>query len=342
MPPGSSRRVTSRDVAAHAGVSQATVSLVFSGAPASRVGPTTRERVLASARTLGYEPNVVARALVQGRSYTIGLVMPALRDPFFIDAATGAQRVLREHGYAVILAEAEETSAERTVAMLRARQIDGLLIDAMGISSMPPAALDGLAVVLIDERSERWPSVVSDAEEAGRLVAGHLLDLGHRRIAFLGPLTDAHAFRLRERGFAGVLRAAGIAPRSEHVRRVPATIDGGRDGMQTLLTDASPPTAVFCANDLVALGALKACARARRRVPRDVSIVGCDDIESAQLVTPELTTISVRPRELGARAAKLLLDVMAGRSSRTRPKPLGVELMVRGTTTRPPASAKQR
>jgi LacI family transcriptional regulator len=201
---------------------------------------------------------------------------------------------------------------------------------------MPVAALDGLAVVLIDEPSERWPNVVSDAEEAGRLVGRHLLELGHRRIGFLGPLVDAHAFRLRERGFAGVLRAAGLAPSSEHVRRVPATVDGGRDGMQALLTDAATPTAVFCANDLVALGALKACARAKRRVPRDVSIVGCDDIESAQLVTPELTTVAVRPRELGARAAKLLLDVIAGRETRARAKPLGVELMVRGTTARPP------
>ena len=341
MPPGPSRRITSRDVAARAGVSQATVSLVFSGAPPSRVGPATRERVLAAARALGYEPNVVARALVQGRSYTVGLVMPALRDPFFIDAATGAQRVLREQGYAVILAEADESSADRTVAMLRGRQIDGLMIDAMGISSMAPESLEGLAVVLIDEPSLRWPGVVSDAEEAGRLVARHLVDLGHRRIGFLGPLTDAHAFRLRERGFAGVLRAEGILPRSEHVCRVPATVNGGRDGMRTLLTDAAAPTAVFCANDLVALGALKACVQAKRRVPNDVSIVGCDDIESAQLVTPELTTVAIRPRELGARAAKLLLDVIEGRPHRARPKPLDVELIVRGTTARPPARGKR-
>ena len=341
MPPGPSRRVTSRDVAARAGVSQATVSLVFSGAPPSRVGPATRERVLAAARALGYEPNVVARALVQGRSYTVGLVMPALRDPFFIDAATGAQRVLHDQGFAVILAEADESSAERTVTMLRARQIDGLLIDAMGISTMPAAALDGLAVVSIDEPSDRWPGVVSDAEEAGRLVAGHLLGLGHRRIGFLGPLTDAHAFRLRERGFAGVLRGAGALPTSEHVCRVPATVDGGRDGMRRLFTDASAPTAVFCANDLVALGALKACALAKRRVPTDVSIVGCDDIEHAQLVTPELTTVAIRPRELGARAAKLLLDVIAGRPPRARPKPLPVELKVRGTTGRPPTRGKR-
>jgi DNA-binding LacI/PurR family transcriptional regulator len=98
---------------------------------------------------------------------------------------------------------------------------------------------------------------------------------------------------------------------------------------------------VFCANDLVALGALKACARAKRRVPNDVSIVGCDDIESAQLVTPELTTVAIRPRELGARAAKLLLDVIAGRPPRARPKPLDVELMVRGTTARPPTRGRR-
>ena len=341
MPPGSARRVTSRDVAAHAGVSQATVSLVFSGAPPSRVGAATRERVFASARALGYEPNAVARALVRGHSSTIGVVVPALRDPFFVDAVTGAQRVLRQAGYAAILAEAEETSMEATVAMLRGRQIDGLLIDAMGISSVDPTALDGLRVVLIDDRSDRWPGVVSDAEEAGRLVARHLLDVGHRCIGFLGPLTEAHAFHLRERGFARALRAAGVAPQSDHVRRVPATVHGGREGMHALLAGRAAPTAVFCANDLIALDALKACARAGARVPRDVSIVGCDNIETAQLVTPELTTVDVRPRELGARAARLLLDAIAGRAPRAHPKPLGVELVVRGTTAPPPAGRRR-
>ena len=316
-------------------MSQATVSLVLNGAPQGRIGSAARERVLRAARDLGYEPNVVARSLVQGRSFTIGVIVPALRDPFFADAITGAQRVAREEGYAVILAEADETAVESTVAMLRGRQIDGVLIDAVGTALVNARALDGLKVVSIDDATGPWPGVMSDAEGAGRLVARHLFDLGHRQCAFLGPLTEAHAFRLRERGFTQTLRAEGAAPNSDYVRRVPPTVAGGRAGMAALLTLATRPTAVFCANDLIAFGALKECALAGVRVPEQMSIMGCDDIEGAQLVTPELTTVAVRPRELGARAARMLLQAIAGKVAPARPKPLPVHLVVRGTTAPP-------
>ncbi len=342
MSPVPSRRVTSRDVAARAGVSQATVSLVLSGAPRGRIGPAARERVLQAARELGYEPNVVARSLVQGRSFAIGIIVPSLRDPFFADAITGAQRVAREEGYAVILAEANETAVESTVAMLRGRQIDGVLIDAVGTALVSAPALDGLTVVSIDDVSGPWPGVMSDAEGAGRLVARHLVDLGHRQFAFLGPLTEAHAFRLRERGFTQTLRAAAATPPSDWVRRVPATVAGGRTGMAALLALKERPTAVFCANDLIAFGALKACARAGLRVPDQMSIVGCDDIEGAELVTPELTTVAVRPRELGARAARMLLQTIAGRGAPKRPKALEVKLVVRGTTAPPAPRGRRR
>ncbi len=341
MSPVPSRRVTSRDVAARAGVSQATVSLVLSGAPQGRIGPAARERVLRAARDLGYEPNLVARSLVQGRSFAIGVIVPSFRDPFFADAIAGAQRVAREEGYAVILAEADETAVESTVAMLRGRQIDGVLIDAVGAALVSAPALNGLTVVSIDDASGPWPSVTSDAEEAGRLAARHLLDLGHRACAFLGPLTEAHAFRLRERGFTQALRAADATPTSDCVRRVPATAAGGRAGMDALLALHPRPTAVFCANDLIALGALKACVRAGLRLPEQMSIVGCDDIEGAELVTPELTTIALRPRELGARAARMLLQAIAGREVPKRPKALDVKLVVRGTTAPPPRRGRR-
>jgi LacI family transcriptional regulator len=329
--------VTSHDVAKLAGVSQTTVSLVFSGSAAgTRVGPATRARVLDAARTLGYEPNAVARALVQGRSRSVGIAVPTLRDPFFLDVVSGAQRVLRAEGYAVLLAEADESaSMTSAIALFRARQIDGLLIDPVGLSAVDPSALQGAPVVLIDDQSDRWPGVRADAERAGRIVAEHLLALGHRRLGFLGPLTEMPSAARCERGFARVLREAGVAPRSAHVRRVPATVEGGKAGMQALLALAERPTAVFCANDLIALGALKSCVRAHVHVPDEMSIVGCGDIESATLVTPELTTVNLRPLEVGARAARLLLELVDGAPPRAM-KPLPVELVVRGTTAPPP------
>jgi LacI family transcriptional regulator len=330
-----SNGITSLDVAARAGVSQPTVSLVLSGNPQARVSARTREKVLRAAEELGYRPNVLARSLSRGRSYALGVLVPDLRNPFFAEVVSGAQRVASEEGYAVLLSEAGSTAPAHQLESLRERQIDGVMIDAVGAASLPVDALAGLNVVLIDEPSLRWPGVASDAEGAGRMAAEHLLALGHRRFGFLGPATDVHGFRMRERGFTAALRAAGITVPSEWHRRTPATVAGGRQAMQALLSSGGErPTAVFGVNDLVAIGALKACSERSILVPRDMSIAGCDDIEMARLVTPELTTVTVAARELGARAARLLLLQLAGRPV-SASRPLPVKLQARGTTAAP-------
>jgi LacI family transcriptional regulator len=338
-------RVTMRDVAQRAGVSQPLVSLVIGGNPNARVAESTRERILVAARELGYRPNVVAQALVRRRSYAIGLIIPDLRNPFFADVVSGAERVAAEEGYAVLFCDATEVSAERHVEALRARQIDGVIIDAMGAATIPPAVLAGLNVVLIDEPSADLLGVATDALGAGRLAAEHLIELGHRQIAFLGPASDVWAFRMRERGFLQGLRAAGLDIRPGDLRRAAPTVEGGRAAMQSALAQPARPTAVFCANDLMALGALKACAAAGVAVPADLSVMGCDDIETARLVTPELTTITVRARELGARAARLLLRSLNGEETRAA-RPLPVTLAARGTTgraaSRPTAAPEPR
>ena len=331
-----------RDVARVAGVSQPLVSLVIGGNPNARVAEATRERILQAARELGYRPNLVAQALVRRRSYAIGLVIPDLRNPFFADVVSGAERVATEEGFAVLFCDATDVSAERHVDALRARQIDGVIIDAMGAASIPDAALSGLNVVLIDEPSAKRPGVATDALGAGHLAADHLLGLGHRRLAYLGPATDVWAFRMRERGFVQSVRAAGLEVRPADLRRAAATVDGGRAAMQALLVQSGEPervTAVFCANDLMALGALKACAAAGMAVPGRLSIMGCDDIEAARLVTPELSTVSIRARELGARAARLLIRQLNGETAAPPTRPLGVSLVVRGTTGPAPGGA---
>jgi LacI family transcriptional regulator len=334
------RRVTTHDVAARAGVSQPTASLVLSRHPTARIAADTRDRVLRAAEELGYRPNVVARSLVRRRSYAIGLVVPDLGNQFFAHVVSGAQRVAVDEGYAVLLCEQQGTPIDRHLDALRARQVDGIILDAAGASSIPEELLDGINVVLIDQPSQRWPGVASDAEGAGRLAAEHLLALGHRRIAFIGPAADVHSFRMRERGFTRALRDAGIGVETDLYRRVPATVAGGHAAMRALLAQVSRPTAIFCANDLIALGTYKAATQAGVSVPADVSIVGCDDIEFAQLVTPELTTIAVPARELGARAARLLVRALAGDPSppSQQARPLPVRLMVRGSTAAPRAN----
>lgn len=335
--PAARPRVTMRDVARRAGVSQPLVSLVIAGSPTARVAEATRARILAAARELGYRPNVVAQALVQRRSYAMGVIVPDLRNPFFTDVVSGVERVAAEHGYAVLLCDAAEVTVERHLEALRARQIDGVIIDAIGAASVAADLLADLNVVLVDEPSATFPGVASDASGAGRLAAEHLLALGHRRIGYMGPATDTWGFRMRERGVVQALRDAGVPIRSEDLRRAMPTPDGGRAAAKALLALPERPTAVVCANDLMALGALKACALAGVPVPGALSVVGCDDIETARLVTPELTTVHVPARGLGARAARLLLRVLEGTPARA-PKLLEVRLAVRGTTAPPPAA----
>ncbi len=324
-------RVTMVDVARRAGVSQPLVSLVIGGNPRARVADATRQRILDAARELGYRPNVIARSLVRGRAYAVGLIIPDLGNPFFADVVRGAERVAADQGYALLLCDAADVGIERHLETLRARQIDGVIMDALGAASLEADAVAGLNIVLVDEPGAAFHGVASDALAAGRLAARHLLDLGHRRFGFLGPASDIWAFRMRERGFVQELRAAGIAIDSPHFRRAAPTVEGGREAMRTLLGLPNRPTAVFCANDLLALGALKSCARSRVGVPETMSIMGCDDIEAARLVTPELSTITIPARELGARAARMLIRLLDGESIRPA-KPLPVALASRGTT----------
>ena len=339
------KRVTTHDVAKRAGVSQPTVSLVLSRNANARVSPETRARVLEAAQELGYVPNVVARSLVRNRSYAIGVIVPDLRNPFFAEVVSGAERVVSEAGYAVLLCETREIPRDRHIQALLERQVDGMMMDAIGASSLREAMVAGVNLVLIDEPPDRWPGVASDAIGAGRLAAEHLLSLGHTRFGFIGPATNVHAIRMRERGFVQTLAANGIRIDSSMLRRVPATAAGGQSGMRALLDLKQPPTAVFCINDLVAAGALKVCSIDGVTVPGDMSIMGCDDIELASLLVPELTTVSIPARELGARAARILLQALQGEEEhKTPPRPrktIASRLVVRGTTAPPSSSQTQ-
>jgi DNA-binding LacI/PurR family transcriptional regulator len=339
MSPSSLQRITSHDVAAGAGVSQATVSLVLSGNPRARVSEATRARVRRVAEELGYRPNLLARGLVSRRSFALGVVVPDLGNPFYSDVVGGVERVATEEGYAVLLCDAREIPVARHLEALRTRLVDGVILDAAGAASLPEPVLEAMNVVLVDEPSERWPGVASDAPEAGRLAGEHLLRLGHRRIGLLGPATDVYSFRMRERGCVRALREAGVEVPSGWLRRTPATVAGGQAAMRALLARSPRPTAVFCVSDLIALGALKACLSAGLEVPRQMSLVGCDDIEMARVVTPELTTVAVPARELGARAARLLLrNLDPDRPKARAGRPLPVRLVVRGTTGPAPST----
>jgi LacI family transcriptional regulator len=342
MPPRRIRppRVTAHDVAARAGVSQPTVSLVLNGRSEARVAAATRERVIQAAEDLGYRPNLMARGLVLRRSFALGVVVPDLGNPFFLDVVRGVERVASESGYAVLLCDSKEVSPEVHLETLRTRQVDGVILDPITATTAGAQVLAELNAVVIEQPSEAWLWQATDAVGAGRLAAEHLLGLGHRDIAILGPANPLHGFRMRERGFVQLLRDSGLAVRSECLRRVAATVEGGQQAMRALLAQSPRPTAVFCVNDLLALGALKVCLQNGVRVPEQLSIMGCDDIEMAQIVTPELSTIAVPAREVGARAARQLLRVVGGRPPpRTPVRPLPVRAVIRRSTGPVPSTS---
>ncbi len=329
MRPRKKNAVTVHDVARRAGVSQPTVSLVLGGHPTARVAPATRERVRQAAEELGYRPNVVARGLQQRRSFALGVVVPDLRNPFSIDVISGAERVAAEADYAVLLCDARERTVADHLGALQSRWIDGVIIEpaAAGTST------EFQNLVFINEPSADAPAVLADMASAGRMVGRHLLQLGHRAIGFIGPASDLFRYHSMERAFVRTLGDAGVTIRSEWFRRAAPSVQGGEMAARALTALADRPSALFCANDLVAVGALKACVAAGLAVPADLSIVGCDDIETARLVHPELTTVRVPAREMGARAARILLRG-ADKFRAAQQRPLPVRLVVRASTTR--------
>ncbi len=329
----SNSRVTAIEVAKRAGVSQPTVSLVLTRNPKARVAPETRARVLKIAEELGYRPNRLAQGLVRRRSYALGIIVPGFDNPVYAAMISGAEKVAAQAGYAVLLSESKAADAVQHLEALRDRQIDGVIIAGIPAATLPASALDGLNVALINQPSEKFSTVGGDSLKAGSLAAEHLLSLGHRRLAFLGPADSIPAFRLRERGFIQALRGADVSLASELIHRTAATVAGGLAGMRALLALPQRPSAVFCANDLIALGAHKACSLAGVPIPSELSLLGCDDIEMAQLVTPELSTIMVPQRELGARAVRLLLkQIDAEGALAPASQLLPVKLVARGST----------
>jgi DNA-binding LacI/PurR family transcriptional regulator len=324
-------RVTSVDVARRAGVSQSTVSLVFSGKGRGRVSAATEETVRRVARELGYRPNVAAQALRLGTSRAVALLVPDVTNPFFARVLRGAQRAAQEAGYTVALVDTgnDRRWEEQSFEALRAGPVDGYLL----FEVMPP---EGLAsdeqVVLIESKAPRRSSVRFDSEGGAAAAFEHLLELGHRRIGHLAADFDAPTFHLREAARRRVLSAAGLDPDSLPRALTQITIDDARDAAGPLLDEQ--PTAVLCDDDIVAAGLYLAARERRVRIPRDVSVIGFDDMDFARVLDPPLTTVALDAELLGATAFELLEERMGGARPR-RPVVLPAQLVVRGSTAPP-------
>jgi DNA-binding LacI/PurR family transcriptional regulator len=325
------QHVTSVDVARRAGVSQSTVSLVFSGKGRGRVSEETQDRVRRCARELGYRPNVAAQALRLGTSRAVALLVPDITNPFFSRVLRGAQRAAQAAGYTVALVDTanDRRWEEQSFEALRAGPVDGYLLFEV---TAPEALGPNENVVLMEAEAPRRPSVRFDAAGGAAAAFRHLVELGHRRIGHLAAAFDAPTFHLREQARRQVLRDAGLDPDAQPRATTPIGIDDARDAAAPLL--AERPTAIFCDDDIIAAGLYLAARERGLRIPRDLSVVGFDDMDFARVLDPPLTTVALDAEQLGASAFELLEGRMAGRRTRRRIV-LPAELLVRGSTAGP-------
>jgi DNA-binding LacI/PurR family transcriptional regulator len=299
------------EVAKRAKVSIATVSRTLNNP--STVDPKTAARVLKAVEELRYHPDIYARSLVSGRSRILGLIVSDITNPFFPELVRGFEDVAVQHGYEIMVSSTDYNSARMAVCVRRLleRKVEGVaimtsemdrpLIDQLERRKVPTVFLDvGSVHALISNIQVDYAAGINQAVE-------HLLALGHRRIGFIsGPLTLKSA-SIRRTAFLECLTRKGILEDEDLVTEGDHMIDGGLAAMSRLLDLPNPPTAVLTSNDLTAIGALRAVHRKGLNVPKDVSVIGFDDIHFAEFTEPPLTTVALSRRELAEKAIFALL-----------------------------------
>jgi LacI family transcriptional regulator len=312
------RNVTVADIAREAGVSMMTVSRVIN--QADGVSAATRQRVQQIVDRLNYSPSAIARSLATRHTGTIGLVVPDVSNPFFADVARGAEHLAYAEGYHVFLCNTEE-DPQRELAVIHSleeNRVDGLVL----FSRLAPGVLSNVlkhlpAAVLLNRRPTPQTGlppvglVRLNDTGGGQMVTQHLLNRGHRVIGFLAGPAASYSGRARAKGYQQAL-ADIVSFRPEWKCHCAPTVEGGLAAARELILAQPKLTAIFCFNDLVAVGALQACTELGRRVPQDIAIAGYDDIPLAALVTPPLTTCRAPRYELGAQAVRLLLNRIEG------------------------------
>jgi LacI family transcriptional regulator len=307
---------TVQDVARRAGVSTATVSYVLNGTRFVSGG--LRERVLAAMRELHYEPNAAARTLRSHRSYTLGLILSDLRNPFFTEAVRGIEDVAQARGYTVLLANSNEDQEQeaRHLRVLRAKRVDGLIVAPAGGAYEELAQLveADFPLVLLDRHLAglRTFAVTLDNEAAAHAAVDHLIRLGHRRVGMVTGRPPISSTIERQQGYRRALDQAGLSFDEQLVVTGGSTIEGGAAATSALLERPSPPTALFTANNLMTIGALMSIERHGLSVPGDVALVGFDDFPWADVLRPRLTTVAQPLYELGRTAAELVLRQLSG------------------------------
>jgi LacI family repressor for deo operon, udp, cdd, tsx, nupC, and nupG len=321
-----------RAVADAAGVSPATVSRALQ--TPELLAPDTLKRVRETIARLGYVPNLQARNLRTSRSRLIVALVPDISNPFFSQIIRGIEQVAQQNGYAVLLGDTQADAArERTYAdLVSARQADGIITL---LPRVPDVRVPGRKPVVgaceyVDDPTVS--SVQIDNVAAASAAVDHLLDFGHRHVAFIKGPVSSFLSEDRHQGYRRALRTRGIEPDSRLLAHGDFSVESGVAATHGLLAQSPRPTAIFCCNDEMAFGAIVAVRAVGLSVPRDISVVGFDDIHMARYYDPPLTTVAQPMREVGQEAMSMLLEVLTAPATPPRKRLLPTQLLVRGSS----------
>jgi LacI family transcriptional regulator len=330
---------TMRDVAEHAGVSVTTVSHVINDT--RHVSEELRTRVEEAMRELAYQPNALARSLRRNESCTIGMILPDGTNPYFAEIARSIEDKSFSEDYSVIICNSDgDLSKELNyINVLMEKRVDGIIFVAAGMSAAHIRMLQEkrMPVVVVDRDSPgvMVDSVQIDNAAGGQLATDHLVELGHERIACIAGPSYVTPSGERVDGYRRALHEAGLSADADDVLLGNFNAESGYQAATQLLSRSDPPTAIFACNDLMAIGAISAARAMGFRMPRDISIVGFDDIQLAHYSNPPLTTVRQPKYEMGRLATNLLLERIQDPDMQPRARVLDTQLVVRASSSAP-------
>lgn len=333
-----------KDVARIAGVSIATVSRCINDPGCVR--EVTREKVQSAILETGYSPNTLAQSFRRGKTHVIMVVLPSVGDPFFTGVMRGIRSVASGQGYSILINETQfnTMTADEIGAMVVSRQVDGIVLLAslspFGTEILSSNSQRALPIVIgcetISPELAGFPGVHIENETAAREATGYLLKMGHRKIAFIRGQETSLLTRDREKGYRSRMHEAGIPVPEGWVVEGNLTIDGAMQATGRLLDHPQRPTAIFCANDEMAMGCMHAVKTAGLKIPGDISIMGFDDTRYAAIVDPPLTTIRQPAEEIGERVMhRLLHEIETGRSLTADAEIVSHKLIIRRSVAPP-------
>ncbi|MEL7536551.1 MAG: LacI family DNA-binding transcriptional regulator [Pseudomonadota bacterium] len=337
--------VSIKDVAQLAGVSIATVSRCLNNP--EKVTEKTRHKVQQAILETGYSPNTLAQSFRRGRTNLVMVVLPSVGDPFFTDLMRGVHTAADAKGYSIIIEETQLNSmtADEIGAMLVSKQTDGLMLAAsmspFGTDILSASSNRRLPIVIaceaVSPELSEFASVHIDNVGAAKEATNFLISQGHRDIAMIYGQKTSLLTKDREDGYRAAMRAASLPIYDGWIVAGELTLAGARRATRKLLNHERRPTAIFCANDEMAIGAVHEAKSCGYRVPDDLSIIGFDDIRYAEVLDPPLTTISQPAEEIGERAMyRLCREIEEGRQSASRPEIVPHKLVIRQSAGKPP------